>query len=831
MMTDGYYNGSSAGVGNADGNNGAPYADGTSETLADVAMKYYENDLHNSHSNDVTLEDEFDTADHQHMITYSVSFGLYGTINPDNYPDCMAECSDPATCCPSWPSPNTDPRKIDDLWHASVNGRGNFYAATNALELAASLEDILRSVGQREGQGASVAVNTQTLEEETAMFQGTYNSGAGWSGNLYSYAIDSHTGAVAASPTWAAKDLLDIKIDNGGWNTDRTIITYDSANTSTIPFRWGNLSPVMQSMLSGNLITSQNLVNYLRGDASNDEDHGGPFRVRASLGDIVHSAPVHHGNYIYVGANDGMLHAFNATTGEEAFAYIPGIVFENLHYLAAPSYEHKFYVDNTIYIETVGAVTYLVGALGRGGRGIYCIDISDPGAISEMALPTTWEYSASTQSPNDDDLGYTFSQVFLVKSNDDSHPNVIIFGNGYDSVNGRAVLYVLDTNGTLLTKIDTEVGDVALNCNGLSTPALIDDDYDHDVDYIYAGDLLGNMWKFDLTSSSVNNWHVFYEDVGGNPQPLFQAKDEGGQSQSITVKPAVLEHCSSEMDGDIIIFGTGKYISSGDFDSQDVNTIYGIWDWAEEWEAQGEDPTQRYLGYFMPPSGGIRPLSNVNFTDIDTSLLAQTETSATGSLEDWRYLSDNEISWFSPEYWGSVGEDGVAYNAGDYGGHLGWYINLIGTGERVIAKPIVRTSATGEARAIVVSLLPSSEPCSTGGTSVLHFTSACNGGGIETPQFDYNNDGVINFEDMVVVDGNGDIVVLTDTNNDGVIDESDLSAGQSASAPTAKILDDIYYEPVILNNPENETDELYFGPDQQETTESEAIGMVFWWMR
>ncbi|MBW2218128.1 MAG: hypothetical protein JRF40_01350, partial [Deltaproteobacteria bacterium] len=365
----------------------------------------------------------------------------------------------------------------------------------------------------------------------------------------------------------------------------------------------------------------------------------------------------------------------------------------------------------------------------------------------------------------------------------------------------------------------------------LSTPALIDDDYDHDVDYIYAGDLLGNMWKFDLTSSSVNNWHVFYEDVGGNPQPLFQAKDEGGQSQSITVKPAVLEHCSSEMDGDIIIFGTGKYISSGDFDSQDVNTIYGIWDWAEEWEAQGEDPTQRYLGYFMPPSGGIRPLSNVNFTDIDTSLLAQTETSATGSLEDWRYLSDNEISWFSPEYWGSVGEDGVAYNAGDYGGHLGWYINLIGTGERVIAKPIVRTSATGEARAIVVSLLPSSEPCSTGGTSVLHFTSACNGGGIETPQFDYNNDGVINFEDMVVVDGNGDIVVLTDTNNDGVIDESDLSAGQSASAPTAKILDDIYYEPVILNNPENETDELYFGPDQQETTESEAIGMVFWWMR
>lgn len=831
MMTDGYYNGSDptiSAIGHEDDDNGAPYADTYDDTLADVAMYFYENDLNNGYSNDVTLNDEFDTADHQHMVTYSVSFGLYGTINPDAYPDCKAECNDPATCCPSWPEPNTDPRRIDDLWHASVNGRGNFYAATNALELAASLEDILENVGQREGQGASVAVNTQTLEEETAMFQGTYNSGAGWSGNLYRYEIASGTGVVDAAPTWAAKDLLDTKIANAGWDGDRTIITYDSANTTTIPFRYGNLSPVMQSMLSGNPTTSQNLVNYLRGDDSNDEDHGGSFRVRPSLGDIVHSAPVHHGDYIYVGANDGMLHAFNAVTGVEAFSYIPGIVFENLHYLSAPSYEHKFYVDNTIYIETVGSVTYLVGALGRGGRGIYCIDISDPAAISEMALPTTWEYSASTLS--DDDLGYTFSQVFMVKSNDPSYPNVIIFGNGYDSVNGKAMLYVLDTSGNLLTKIDTEVGDAALNCNGLSTPALIDDDYDHDVDYIYAGDLLGNMWKFDLTASSVGSWHVFYEDAGGNPQPLFQAKDEGGQPQSITVKPAVLDHCSSEVEGDIIVFGTGKYISSSDFDSEDVNTIYGIWDWAEEWEAQGEPTTDKYLGYFMPPSGGIRPLSNVNFAGVATSLLAQTESDATGSLEGWRYLSDNEISWFSPEDWLSD-PTSSAYNAGGYGGHLGWYINLIGTGERVIAKPIVRASATGEARAIVVSLLPSSEPCSTGGTSILHLTSACNGGGLDAPQFDYNNDGVIDFQDMVVVDASNNIVVLTDTNSDGVIDENDMSAGMSASAPSAKGLDDIYYEPVILNNPDSNTDVLYFGPGAQETVESESLGMVFWWMR
>ena len=152
---------------------------------------------------------------------------------------------------------------------------------------------------------------------------------------------------------------------------------------------------------------------------------GGTFRVRPALGDIVHSAPVHYGDYIYVGANDGMLHVFSAATGEEKFAYIPGIVFENLHYLAAPAYEHKYYVDNTLYIETVGSTTYLVGALGKGGRGIYCIDITDPDAISETNIPAIWEYSAATHS--DDDLGYTFSQVFLVKSNDTSNSQCYYF--------------------------------------------------------------------------------------------------------------------------------------------------------------------------------------------------------------------------------------------------------------------------------------------------------------------------------------------------------------------------------------------------------------------
>jgi type IV pilus assembly protein PilY1 len=120
------------------------------------------------------------------------------------------------------------------------------------------------------------------------------------------------------------------------------------------------------------------------------------------------------------------------------------------------------------------------------------------------------------------------------------------------------------------------------------------------VDYAYAGDLLGNLWKFDLTGATIDEWKIAYND-GSNPQPLFQAKNAQGYCQPITIMPDVMKHCKYGSNGYIVVFGTGRYLGAADFADLSVQTIYGIWDWADAWSA----PADKYLGYFEQPSGDL----------------------------------------------------------------------------------------------------------------------------------------------------------------------------------------------------------------------------------
>jgi type IV pilus assembly protein PilY1 len=122
------------------------------------------------------------------------------------------------------------------------------------------------------------------------------------------------------------------------------------------------------------------------------------------------------------------------------------------------------------------------------------------------------------------------------------------------------------------------------------------------VDFAFAGDLLGNMWKFDLRDSSIGNWKVAYNglaDGSGSPQPLFQAKNAAGFRQPITTRPDIMRPCVAARDGYFVLFGTGRYLGIEDFtDAGSIQTIYGVWDWAEDWEGIGRNPTDKYLGYF-----------------------------------------------------------------------------------------------------------------------------------------------------------------------------------------------------------------------------------------
>ena len=312
----------------------------------------------------------------------------------------------------------------------------------------------------------------------------------------------------------------------------------------------------------------------------------------------MHSAPIYYKGVIYIGANDGMLHAFDATTGEELFAYVPNLVYDHLADLADPGYSHRFYVDNTATVANAGSQDLLVCGLRKGGKGYFALDVTSPAAMA--ASDVLWEFPP----PADDDMGYSFSRAFIVKTKAAGY--VAIFGNGYDSVNGEAVLYVLNAaDGSVLKQFDTGV----VGCNGLSTPAIVDMELDGFVDYAFAGDLKGNMWKFDLRGENITDWQFSYQN-GATPMPLITVK-QAGEVQPITAAPEVMLDCviMAEGRGLMVIFGTGQYVNTDDFADTTVQSFYGIWDWGDMWEAKDDASVAKtkYLGTVNTD----RSLSNV----------------------------------------------------------------------------------------------------------------------------------------------------------------------------------------------------------------------------
>jgi type IV pilus assembly protein PilY1 len=505
---------------------------------------------------------------------------------------------------------------------------------------------------------------------------------------------------------------------------------------------------------------------------------GGSFWNRFGvLGDIVHSSPIFENGYLFVGANDGMLHCFDALTGDEIFAYVPNLVFENLAALADTEYgqSHKYYVDLSPAIQPEvdqggSTITLLVGGLGGGGKGYYALDVSDPSSMSTDALvagKVLWEFGG------DDDLGYSYSRPVIVDSNDvdvngDATGWIVIAGNGYNSQNGNAVLLILDpSDGTVLKRIDVGNGP----CNGLSAPAAIDGNADGKVDYVYAGDLKGNLWKFDLADSNYANWDVAYMD-GATPKPLFRAP-----GQPITTQPDVMVHC--EKHGYLVIFGTGKYLGESDFSDTSLQSIYGVWDYGDD------DDNSEYLGTFT--RGATPQLSNQPDT---VTLVRQTFLpSAEPDPNFWtvgdnklRILTNNAPVWTTT----SLESDGITCGDGegevdcDPNGmgdnpdpieHAGWYFDLPIQGERVVANVMIR-----EQKVIVLSFLGEYDPCGSGGKTVIHEMAACTGGRIEIggrsdPQFDIDDSGSIGTGDLINIGTEEEPVWVAPT---GLVEEGRL---------------------------------------------------------
>ncbi len=767
LMTDGFYYGSSPSLGNQDGDantafDGPPFADGVSNTLADVAMHYYERDLSATLANQVPVTGGVDNASHQHMVTYTVAFGVTGELDPfaDKTP-ADATDTDPNDPSFNWTNPfsgssaQQNARRIDDLWHAAYDGRGVFLGAQNPTDLSDSLSEAISNITDRTGAASTVALNSASLSTDTRIFQARFSSGE-WSGQLRAIPIDPD--GTLGSLLWDAGELLKTQSALGGWNTNRAIITSDG--TTGVPFRWASLSGAQQTALNTNAASTfdgfgSQRVNYLRGDTSNESTLPYNFRFRLddfNLGDIVHSAPVFVGAppflysdtmesvpystfrvnqntripMVYVGANDGMLHGFDAETGEERIAFVPSKLYPTLSALTEPAYLHRYYADGS---PTAGDAFYngawqtvIVGTLRSGGQGIFALDITDPSAFSEAAASNTvmWEFSDA----DDTDMGYTFGEATIAKMHNGQW--VAIVGNGYNNTEndgnqsflGEAVLYIIDIEtGTLIKRINTQHG-TALSLdgttpNGLASPAAVDVDGDFITDLIYAGDLQGNMWKFDVQDSDPNNWGVA-QAASPTASPLFTAKDASNVPQPITVRPQVSRHPDGE-GGFMVFFGTGQYMETGDNSSappQQGHSFYGIWD-----------------------QKGIASGNHTTVTG--NELQVQTIGTTTFSGETVRTVSDNPIDIWGP----GVGE------------FMGWQVDLPLTAEKVVANPLLRTG-----RVIFSTLVPSDLPCDVGGTSWLMELNFQNGGPPDFSVFDLNDDGIFNDNDQA----NGQVVVGID---------------------------------------------------------------------
>ncbi|MBI1904766.1 MAG: hypothetical protein HYS20_00795 [Rhodocyclales bacterium] len=753
LMTDGYWNGSASGpaLANNDGTSGpshsgpddpsytysavSPFTDTYSGTLADVAMYYWKNDL--SSLDNRVKPTPLDPAFWQHMSTYAIGFGLAGAVDPDAAFDAITSG---ATI--TWGNPSgtaSIPAKIDDLLHAGVNSRGGYFSANNPTEFSDALAKTLAAISDATSTASAAVANSTRLDGNTMVYQAKFDSGD-WTGELLGYKLDTTTGLLGTADPKKASEGIDA-------HGARKLFTWRTDAGKGIVFDWDELSGAQQADLG-----SKAMVNYLRGDKSNEGTGATKFRIRNSaLGDIVNSTATFvgtqdfgygtasgltaserdsyktrraDGSYksrtqmLYFGANDGILHAVQANDLKEVFGYVPNILFSGGHLaaLADKDYTHRYYVDGSPRAADarVGGAwrTVLVGSTGAGGRAYFAMDVEDAPSFDKSKV--LWEFT-------EPDVGSALGQASIVRT--ESGNWVALFGNGYNSDGHTARLFILDLQtGAKLAELDTEVGTDA-SPNGLSTPLAVDSDLNGNADLVYAGDMYGNLWKFDLSGSNSSQWKIAYKS-GPNPMPLFKAEDSGGKAQPITAKPQAARFASRGKPEIIVYFGTGKFFEVGDQGAvSDPQTLYGVVD---------ECITD------TSGSCGTASVAEVRRSNlVEQTINVEAYNVPFGSFtSDIRLISDNPIT---PS-------------------HKGFFIDLISPvkglqGERIVVEPVV-----SEDRVEFISMIPNPDPCGEGGESWFFALNPTTGGQTKFSPFDLNKDG--DFSDKEFYnDGSKDVPV------------------------------------------------------------------------
>ncbi|WP_162313453.1 pilus assembly protein [Pseudoxanthomonas yeongjuensis] len=579
LTTDGYWNDNSGytAVGNADAatakdvdGNAPQYPDAYSDTLADVAYRYWSTDLRTAMANNV-LTSAADPADWQHMVTFGVSIGLRGTLNPDN-PAPSPWNVDPTTG-------GEGPKRIDDLWHASLNGRGKFVVANNSDKFASALIDALAAIDSRSASGSNIASSSTKTDTTTLTFVAGFTSG-NWTGDLIASPFNAGLTGVSTAPKWILSKTFPGVTDTGNLYPDvnanfasRTVLTMKGGTASLFDNTMVGATDFAARTGLADAVTAVDNIAYLKGTQTKEQGQtGGTLRKRAwPIGDIVDSSPayVEDTKTVYVGANDGMLHGINTDTGKVLFSYVPkGIDFAAMANLSATSYDHRYFVDGQI--EVIGRSNQgsnkniLVGALGRGGRGVFALDVTNPGSMDVNDV--LWDNTTQDSTTNTN-MGYVLGAVRIRKGN--GGKTYAFVPNGIDSPNGSATLFVYELGaGGTIVGAPTELVADAGGGNGLMSLGMADLNADGVVDVVYGGDLKGNVYRWDFSTAA----------MPASAVKLFQAKDSGGTAQPITGGIGV----GRDSSGNVFVgFGTGRFISSNDMPgvgTSQVQSIYGLKD-------------------------------------------------------------------------------------------------------------------------------------------------------------------------------------------------------------------------------------------------------------
>lgn len=648
----------------------------------------------------------------------------------------------------------------DVLPAAAIVGGGATYTANSETALNNALTSAVNSITASISNAGGLATVAEITQSGNKIFQPVFNPN-GWYGELRCYNFDASTGlGVACSPN--AKAVIPTATATSGRNiyTSNVYKVSGGFATNSFDFKWanrGSMTTRQRNSLGSSGTARSNVVNFVRGV----EGISG-FRSRYNatagatvlMGDIIDGQPVvvskpngsttdpnystfvtdnANRNYVFVGANDGMLHGFRideSASGakdsmREVIGYIPSMVYGGLKSLTATDYgattPHRYHVNGALKQGDVklsnGWRTLLVGGLAQGGQGYYALDVTNSTSLSTAARAVKWEFN-EMQSAS---MGYSFGAalIYNVRLTANSVVPAVILSNGYDSdyddtadggVNSSSktsFLYIVNAEtGALLKEIQVPGG------AGLSAPAGVDVGQDGILDYVYAGDMNGKMWRFDLTSSVPGDFKVA-------PNPIFDA----GTGSPITLRPAVIpvnKSTDGSSLGNLILFGTGKLLLDSDRSDTTTQSLYGILD------NMDDTPVT------VPNTISDTTLREQTFTATQTVSVGGTVSSGT-----YRQVSNNPIDLTS-----------VANT------YKGWVIRLPVASERLVSTPLV----FGDKVLFGTGIPKSTEQCLPGGSGWILGLNPLTGSttrkenkssGTEYSFIDLNGDGKSSIKDKV----------------------------------------------------------------------------------